>query len=87
MDQFRQIFKLVARSRGIEYDEDTFSYLLDRHYRPAGRPLRLCQPRDLLDQLIAIARYKMLKPEMTPGLVDAAASTYFVSMGPVNDAR
>jgi hypothetical protein len=86
LDQFRQIFKLVARSRGIEYDEDTFNYLLARHYQPSGRPLRMCQPRDLLDQLVAIARYKMLKPEMTPALIDAAASTYFVTMGPANGA-
>jgi hypothetical protein len=87
VDQFRQIFQLVARSRGIEFNEETFDYLLEHHYRPAGRPLRMCQPRDLLDQLIAIARYKMLKPEMTPGLVDVAASTYFVTMGPANGAR
>jgi SpoVK/Ycf46/Vps4 family AAA+-type ATPase len=82
VEQFRQIFQLVARSRQIEFDENTFNYLLERHYRPSGRPLRMCQPRDLLDQLVAIARYKMLKPAMTPELVDAAASTYFVTMGP-----
>jgi hypothetical protein len=87
VDQFRQIFKLVAGSRGIAYDEDTFNYLLDQHYRPAGRPLRMCQPRDLLDQLIAIAKYKMLIPEMTPELVDVAASTYFVTMGPPKGGR
>ncbi len=79
-NQFREIFKMVARARGIPFDEDGFQYLLDHHYRDVGRPLRMCQPRDLLDQLIAIARYKMLEPAMTPELIDRAASTYFVTM-------
>ena len=34
---------------------------------PTDRPLRMCQPRDLLDQLIAIARYKMLDPDDDAG--------------------
>jgi hypothetical protein len=78
--QFREIFKMVARSRGIPFDEGGFQYLLDHHYREGQRPLRMCQPRDLLDQLVAIARYKMLEPAMTPELIDRAASTYFVTM-------
>jgi len=78
--QFREIFKRVAEARGIPFEEAGFQYLLDHHYQGADRPLRMCQPRDLLDQLIAIARYKMLEPAMTPELIDRAASTYFVNM-------
>jgi hypothetical protein len=81
VDQFREIFRLVARSRRIEFDENAFEYLLDRRYRPTDRPLRMCQPRDLLEQLVAIARYKTLEPAMTPELLDLAAATYFVNMG------
>jgi predicted ATPase with chaperone activity len=79
-EQFRQIFMRVAYARDIQFDEAGFQYLLDHHYRAADRPLRMCQPRDLLDQLIAIARYKMLEPAMTPELINRAASTYFVTM-------
>jgi hypothetical protein len=80
VDQFRAIFQIMARSRKVDFDEAGFNYLLDKHYRPTGRPLRMCQPRDLLDQLVAIAKYKMREPRMTPDLLDMAAGTYFVTM-------
>lgn len=80
VDQFKAIFQMVARARGVAFEESAFNYLLETHYRPKGRPLRMCQPRDLLDQLIAIAKYKMLEPKMTPPLLDLASSTYFVTM-------
>ena len=79
-DQFKAIFQMMARSRNVEFDETGFNYLLEQHYRPTGRPLRMCQPRDILDQLIAIAKYKMREPKMTPELLDMAAGTYFVTM-------
>ena len=34
------------------------AYLQRRHYRPMGRPLRACHPRDLLDQVTALCRYR-----------------------------
>jgi hypothetical protein len=80
VEQFKAIFQMMAGSRKVEFNEEGFNYLLEQHYRPSGRPLRMCQPRDLLDQLIAIAKYKMLEPKMTPELLDMAAATYFVTM-------
>ena len=35
--------------------------------------------RDLLRQLIGIARFRDVPPEMTPDLLDAACGTYFVN--------
>jgi hypothetical protein len=77
--QWRQIWQLVCKVRGIEYDERGIDYLLSKWYRPMGRPLRMCQPRDILDQMISIAKYNMERVTFNPDLIDAGCATYFVS--------
>ena len=37
-------------------------------------------PRDILDQLLDIARYKRLKPTATPEMIDRACSAYFADL-------
>ena len=34
------------------------AYLQRRHYGPQGRPMRACHPRDLLEQVTALCRYR-----------------------------
>ncbi len=78
--QWRQIWQLVCKSRKIFYDEKGIDYLLEKWYKPYDRPLRMCQPRDLLDQMISMAKYSMEQVTLAnPDLVDAAAGTYFIS--------
>jgi hypothetical protein len=77
--QWRQIWRLVCRGRGVEYEDAGIDYLVEKWYRPTGRPFRMCQPRDILDQLISIAKYNMEKVSFTPDLIDAGCATYFVS--------
>jgi hypothetical protein len=40
----------------------------------------MCHPRDIIDQIIAIAKYKMVPAAMTKSLIDRACDTYFVSI-------
>ena len=54
------------------------AYLQRRHYTPVGRPLRACHPRDLLDQVTALCRYRGIEPVITRELLDAACASYFV---------
>jgi hypothetical protein len=55
------------------------AYLQRRHYAPVGRALRACHPRDLLDQVTALCRYRGIEPVLTRELIDAACESYFVS--------
>jgi hypothetical protein len=48
------------------------------HYDPVSRPFRACHPRDLLDQIIALCRYRAIEPTITRELIDKACETYFV---------
>ena len=80
--QFYEIFLAMCKSLNVPFDQHGFTYLVKKHYMEVGRPFRASQPRDLLRQLMGIARYRNVPPEMTPQLVDAACSTYFVNAKP-----
>lgn len=78
-DQFREIWELVCKQRRIEHDPNGIDYMIDKWYRPKGRPYRMCQPRDILDQMVSIAKYNMERVNFSPDLIDAACATYFIS--------
>ncbi len=77
--QFRRIWELVCKARRVEYDERGVDYLVQKWYKPIGRPFRMCQPRDILDQMMSIAKYNMERVNFSPDLIDAACATYFIS--------
>jgi hypothetical protein len=77
-DEFSRIFDLNCRRRGLRFHQVMVAYLQRRHYGPMGRPLRSCHPRDLLDQVTALCRYRGVEPSITRELLDAACASYFV---------
>ena len=76
-DQFREIWKIMCKVRKVPYDDRAIDYLVAKWYKPDERPFRMCQPRDILDQLISIAKYNMEQPALGADLIDAACLTYF----------
>jgi hypothetical protein len=76
--QYRRIWELVCKGRRVELDLEGIDYLIEKWYRPTRRPYRMCQPRDLLDQMISIAKYNMERVNFSPDLIDAACLTYFI---------
>ncbi|HVB13230.1 MAG TPA: ATP-binding protein [Candidatus Dormibacteraeota bacterium] len=76
-DEFRTIFRQVCQDSGLTYDDDAVDYLLETHYIPKGRPLRGCQPRDLVGQISSTARYLGKTAELSYDLIDRAANAYF----------
>jgi hypothetical protein len=79
VDEFTRIFELNCRRRKLRFHPVMVAYLQRRHYNPAGRPMRACHPRDLLDQVTALCRYRGIEPVITRELIDAACESYFVS--------
>lgn len=80
-DMFRRIFQGACESYQVPFDDAGFEHLVTEHYDKAGRPFRGVHPRDLLDQLVALARYIEAPARMTPQLLDAVVGTYFVAKG------
>jgi hypothetical protein len=79
IDEYTRIFELNCRRRKLRFHQVMVAYLHRRHYTPAGRPLRACHPRDLLDQVTALCRFRGIEPVITRELLDAACASYFVS--------
>ncbi|QRN93072.1 ATPase [Archangium violaceum] len=75
---FHQIFEVMCNKRGVPYDADMVQYLIDTHYKPVGRRFAACQPRDLLDQMIDMAYYRGMQPQLDQDLIDSAVRSYFV---------
>jgi hypothetical protein len=69
----------MCRVLKVSYDDRGLDYLLEKWYKPDSRPLRMCQPRDLLLQMISIAKYNMETVTLNADLLDAACTTYFTS--------
>jgi hypothetical protein len=86
LEEFTLIFEMVCRKRRLRFHEVMVAYLHRRHYRPSGRPLRACQPRDLLDQVASLCRYRGIEPTINRELLDAACQSYFVSHDASNKA-
>jgi predicted ATPase with chaperone activity len=80
-EHFHQIWEMMCNKRGVPYDADQVQYLIDTHYTPVNRPFAACQPRDLLDQVIDMANYRGIPPQLHPQLLDSAVRSYFVTFG------
>jgi hypothetical protein len=78
VDEFTRILELNCRRRDIRFHQAVADYLQSRHYAPLGRALRACHPRDLLDQVAALCRYRGIEPALTRETLDAACEAYFL---------
>ncbi len=79
-NDYREIFRRVAKDKGVAYSDQGLAYLLQEWYIKRGRKLRASHPRDLCDQILDIARYLSVEPAMTKELIDRAAEAYFVDL-------
>jgi predicted ATPase with chaperone activity len=79
-EDFREIFRKVCEAKRVPYDDKGLAYLLQEWYIKHDRSLRAVHPRDLIDQLIDIARYMNRPPRLTKDLIDRACNSYFVEL-------
>jgi predicted ATPase with chaperone activity len=79
-DEYREIFRRVAKAKNIVYSDKAIDYMLVEYYQKQGLQLRNCHARDLLDQLTDFARYLRVPAEMSKQLIDLACQSYFVKL-------
>jgi hypothetical protein len=77
---FRQLLMVMSQQLGVEYDQAAVDYLIEKHYRAVNRPMRCCQPRDLILQIRNFCRYVNKPAKMTPENFDFAVQNYFAVM-------
>jgi predicted ATPase with chaperone activity len=79
-EEYREIFKRVANSKRVEYNDQGLAYLLQEWYIKRNRKLRASHPRDLCDQILDISSYLSVPPVMSREMIDRAAMAYFVEI-------
>ncbi|TET54956.1 MAG: ATP-binding protein [Anaerolineales bacterium] len=79
-DEYREIFRRVCQAKNIGYSDEGLAYLIQEHYIKPNRPKRSCHARDIVDQLIDIARYLNVPPTLTKELIGRACEAYFVEI-------
>jgi AAA+ superfamily predicted ATPase len=78
--EFEDLFRMYANEIGCSYNSDAIAYLLKAHFRPHGRGLRRCHPRDLMKQIRSYCASHDLPFEMRNEYFDRVVSTYFAKV-------
>jgi len=73
---YLEIFKRAASATSIELDTASLEHVLDK-YVVEKRPMKPCEPRDLLSRVNDVCRFEGRPFRLTPELVDIAWRNYF----------
>jgi hypothetical protein len=76
-ERFKQIFEEVCRKKSVPFDPEAVDYLLECVYHKYQLNLRSCHPRDLIEQIISIAKFNGVPPTLSKTFIDRACHTYF----------
>lgn len=76
---FTEIFQAACQVRNLEFCQESLNYLY-RAYYDAGRTPRSSDPRDLLEIVVAICRFRGLESQLTEALLSEAALRFFATL-------
>ena len=77
-EEFREIFKRESALRTIPYSEEGLQYIIAEYYTERKRNPRGAHPRDILGELVDIARFRGIPPTLSKELIDLACQSYFL---------
>ena len=80
LGEYRELFQRYCQSRKVAFDEEGLVFVLKEYYQKRHIEPRACHPRDLLDEMLDIARYMNLPPAMNVELLEQACESYFVEL-------
>jgi predicted ATPase with chaperone activity len=78
LDEYGRIFQLNCRKRNLPYDPSYVEYLMKRYYQPRGLQMRACHPRDIIEQVMDLCRFRGQQPAITREMLDHACASYFL---------
>ena len=73
---FTEIFQSVCRQKGLAYSQDSVDYLYLNFY-DRGKPARSSDPRDLLEIVQSICRFRNQEMVLTRDLIAEASQRFF----------
>ena len=79
-EAFRKLFEIMCKVIKIPHKPELIDYLIETHYKPLGRPMRNCHPRDLLLQVRSYCYFNSVPIELKREYLDFAVENYFSIM-------
>ena len=73
---YGEVFRRYAKSMGLSVPDGLLTWLLER-YRAEGRPLRGCEPRDLLERVRDTCRFRHIPLQLNEKTLSLAWVGYF----------
>ena len=73
---YGEIFRRAALAKGLSVDDSIINYVLEK-YGKAKRPMKCCEPRDLLNRISDICMFRGQPMKLSLGLIDIAWENYF----------
>jgi predicted ATPase with chaperone activity len=80
--EYSKIFENYCRDKNLAFNPKLVEDLIATELEPRNVALRGCQPRDLIDHVLAMAEYNNQPREITAELLSQACAAYFLSDDP-----
>ena len=77
--EFKEIFTRFCNGKQLPFKENLIHYLIEQQYKPAGRPYRRCQPRDILTHAIDLINFEHRPWELTEDVLKHSFASCFTS--------
>ncbi|MEO0249586.1 MAG: ATP-binding protein, partial [candidate division WOR-3 bacterium] len=82
LENYLEIFKRYCEKKAISFDPSAIDYLYQEYYLKYRISLRSCHPRDLIEQIVSIAKFNEIPPSLDRELLDRACRIYFLLKEP-----
>lgn len=73
---YGEIFRRAAAERALAVDQTIVNYVLAK-YSEENRPMKSCEPRDLLNRVVDLCSFAGRPLHLSPEIIDAAWRNYF----------
>lgn len=77
--QYRRIFERYCIAREIAFDPRAVDFVYERFYHGLGIAPRGCHPRDIVDHVEDLARFRGTRPVLSEEFLDHACQVYFLT--------
>ena len=78
LEDYTEIFKRYSEKRGISFDPRAIEYLYQFYYEKHNISPRSCHPRDLIEQIVSIAKFYEIPPSLEQWFLDRACQNYLL---------
>jgi predicted ATPase with chaperone activity len=82
-EQYGEIFRRCCHAHGVHFLGTAVDRIYRTFYADRGIEPRACHPRDIVDHLVDVARFRETPPILSDELVDGACESYFLDFAEV----